>query len=476
MTGLKDDQLRHYNACGLGLTGGVPVSITPTTLGTSTSTVATPTTTTSTTATSLDLQQHLSYIDGWILAYIVCCRHKRRSPQCIQYSLEQEEVLVLAEEVLTRVYRPTTSICFCVTRPKLREVFAANFRDRIVQHWLCLRLEPLFEQRFQSQHNVSFNCRKGLGVLAAVKQVYTNIYEVSNEYTTSAWIGKFDLNAFFMSIDCKILLQSLLDFIEDNYHGNDKELVKWLTEIIITHEPEKNCKKRGNLTLWQDLNPKKSLFNTPTMIGMPIGNLTSQLFANFYMSFFDEFMNELMEECGGKYVRFVDDFVIVCPTKEDILKIHKLSETFLQQKLHVTLHKDKVYIQHYTKGVSFIGHVIKPHRIYLSNTTVNHFEEALKKLNQYCKCISKYEYLTNEQELILDKYLRSINSFLGFLVHTNSYKIRKRLFEKYSNIWSLCYINKELTIVKVKKSKYAYNEIYRNSPSEFYSKILEQTF
>lgn len=475
MTG-QSDQLLHNDARTLGLTGGVVVSITPTTLGTSTSTMATPTTTTSTTATSLGLLQHLSYIDGWILAYHVCCKHKRKSPQCIQYTLDSEELLVLAEEVRKRTYKPTTSICFCVTRPKLREVFAANFRDRIVQHWLCLRLEPLFEDRFQSQHNVSFNCRKGFGVLAAVKQVYVNMYEVSNGFTTSAWIGKFDLKAFFMSIDCNILLQLLLDFIDEKYQGKDKDLVKWLTEVIVRHEPEKNCKKRGDVSLWDNLDPKKSLFNTPEMIGMPIGNLTSQLFANFYMSFFDEFMNELMEECGGKYVRFVDDFVIICPNKEDILRIHKLSETFLQQKLHVTLHKDKVYIQHYTKGVNFIGHVIRPHRIYLSNTTVNHFDESLRKLNQYCKYISKHEYISDEQAIKLDKYLCSINSFLGFLVHTSSYKIRKRLFEKYSDIWNICYTNKKLTIVKVKKSKYAYNEIYRDRTSEFYSEILEQTF
>lgn len=82
-----------------------------------------------------------------------------------------EDLLDLAREVYERTYRPTTSTCFIVTRPKLREVFAANFRDRIVQHWLCLRLEPLFEARFVEHGNVSFNCRKGFGTFACIDQL-----------------------------------------------------------------------------------------------------------------------------------------------------------------------------------------------------------------------------------------------------------------------------------------------------------------
>jgi hypothetical protein len=147
-----------------------------------------------------------------------------------------------------------------------------------------------------------------------------------------------------MTIDCNILLDLLLKFIDDNYKGADIDLVKWVTKIIVTHEPEKDCIKVGNIHLWESLEPAKSLFNTPSMIGMPIGNLTSQLFANFYMSFFDEYILKLINECGGKYVRFVDDFIIVCPYKKDVLRIHKLAEEFLKTNLHVTLHKDKVYI------------------------------------------------------------------------------------------------------------------------------------
>ena len=122
----------------------------------------------------------LEYAEGWFEAFDDCCRRKRMSTQCILYRLWWDmDLLNLARSVYDRTYNPTTSICFITTLPKLREVFAANFRDRIVQHWLCLRLEPLFEQRFESQNDVSYNCRKGFGVQACVERVAQNAIKVS---------------------------------------------------------------------------------------------------------------------------------------------------------------------------------------------------------------------------------------------------------------------------------------------------------
>ena len=115
-------------------------------------------------------------IQSWLIAFYDCCKRKKTSTQCTLYRLIFEEDLpLLATEVKERAYHPTVSICFCVTRPKLREVFAANFRDRIVQHWICLRLEPLFEERFQSQNNVSYNCRKNFGTQKAVQRLATQM-------------------------------------------------------------------------------------------------------------------------------------------------------------------------------------------------------------------------------------------------------------------------------------------------------------
>lgn len=127
----------------------------------------------------------------------------------------------LVGEVYDGTYKPSEAFCFVVTRPRIREIFAAAFRDRIVQHWITIRLEPLLERRFLSQGDVSFNCRKGFGTLRAVQTAKEHIERVSERYKKEAWVAKIDISGFFMSIDKEILLSKLLPFLRENYQGND---------------------------------------------------------------------------------------------------------------------------------------------------------------------------------------------------------------------------------------------------------------
>lgn len=395
------------------------------------------------------------YAAGWFDAFDDCCRHKRMSPQCIVYRLNWDmDLLELARSVYNKTYTPTTSTCFITTRPKLREVFAANFRDRIVQHWLCMRLEPLFEARHTEQGDVSYNCRKGFGVQACVNQLSKNIEDVSENYTKDAWIYKGDLKGFFMSIDCSILLDKLLQFIKDNwsfwgnpehsYFARDLDLVLWLTEIIIRHRPQDDCVRKGNLKLWNYLPKNKSLFYAAEMVGEPIGNLTSQLFANFYLSFFDEFAQNIANKLGAKFTRFVDDYTFVCKSKEDCKYLRVLCEYWLKENLNVTVHPDKTYIQHATKGVKMVGSVVKPGRIYLSNRTVGNFFNALTRLEWAC--------VLSDRAAILTEICRC-NSLLGFLRHHNSHAIRYAMFKRIKVFWRYCWIKGRFEIVKPKKKK-----------------------
>lgn len=390
------------------------------------------------------------YVEGWFDALDDCCAQKKTSSQCVMYRLIwHEDLLDLAREVYERTYRPTTSTCFIVTRPKLREVFAANFRDRIVQHWLCLRLEPLFEARFVEHGNVSFNCRKGFGTFACIDQLTKNTIEVSDNYSHEAWYAQFDIKGFFMSIDCERLLEHLLPFIKEkwNYwkgtiYEQDLDLVLWLTEIIIRHRPQDDCIRQGNLKLWRILPKNKSLFYNEWMKGEPIGNLTSQLFANFYMSFFDEWAIKAAEERGAKYVRFVDDFSFVCKTKEDAIYFKRASRNQLRYILNIQMHPNKIYIQEVKKGIKMVGGVIKPGRAYLSNRTVGNFINAVSYLEEACKNCDKEAIYAN---------VRSINSYLGFLIHYQSYGIRRKAFSELHYFWKACYIQGKFQVVKIKK-------------------------
>ena len=379
---------------------------------------------------------------GWLLAYIDCCTKKKSSIQCSLYrSVCFEDLFELACEVMNRTYVPSTSQCFVVTRPKLREIFAANFRDRIVQHWIINRIEPLLEQRFVSQGNVSFNCRKGFGTLSAVNALKKDFEEVSAGYTKETYVGKFDMSSFFMSIDTEVLLSLLIPFIRKYYKGSDIEDLIWVTEVTIRSCPQDNCERRGRKWLWNELSPNKSLFNNPKGIGMPIGNITSQLLANFYLSFFDEYMIRLCSKYKVRYRRFVDDFVIVCNSKSAIKVMRHQADWYLKEKLHINLHPDKVYIQEIKKGVKFVGSVIKPGRIYLSNRTVGGLYKTIIRLESLCNKIvyksSKNYDITNEL-FDLRHYVCSINSYMGFLIHCSSFRIRLKIFGSLKTFHKVC--------------------------------------
>ena len=399
------------------------------------------------------------YVEGWFDALDDCCKHKKMSSQCVMYRLSWHlDILNLAYEVQSRTYHPTTSICFVVTRPKLREVFAANFRDRIVQHWLCLRLEPLFEQRFVEQGNVSFNCRTGFGTLACVNKIARDTNVISEGYTKEAWYGQFDVQGFFMSIDCEVLLKYLLPFIKEKWsywdrtpYEKDLDLVLWLTEVIIRHRPQDDCIRKGNLRLWKYLPKNKSLFHTKPMRGEPIGNLTSQLFANFYMSIFDAWAIKEAKKRGATYTRFVDDFVFVCRTKEDAMYFRQQSREKLRLLLRIRMHPDKVYIQEVKKGIKVVGSVIKPSRSYLANRTVFGFLQAIKELEAACTINHKGE-ITIEEGMAIERKVKSINSYMGFLIHHKSYAIRVQAFSQMKNFWKYCYVKGNYKVVKLKKN------------------------
>ena len=350
---------------------------------------------------------------GWIDAFDDCCAKKKSSPQCNAYRIDYEfDLWMLIASVYQRNYAPSISTCFMVTHPKLREIFAAHFRDRIVQHWIIIRLEPLFEKRFIAQGNVS-------------------------------------LKSFFMSIDLTILWKLLKTFIIKEYKGDDIDTLLYLTEIVVFHRPQENCYRNGDIALWDDLPPHKSLFNLMELIGMAIGNLTSQQFANFYMSFFDEFMIWLYARYGCKYERFVDDFAVV-GNKDIILNvIRPLVDKFLAKKLHVTLHHDKFYIQPVRHGVKYVGTVIMPGRKYISNRTVGGMIDKLRMTSHVCASILRGNRNSRNLEL-LRHCIAALNSYLGFMVHVNGHNLRRRILNSASqDFWKVCYVQGDYTVIKV---------------------------
>ena len=217
-----------------------------------------------------------------------------------------------------------------------------------------------------------------------------------------------------------------VSFVRKYYKGDDLDLLVYLMTVTIRHRPQTNCVRRGNEELWKQLHRHKSLFFAESFRGMPIGNITSQLLANFYMSFFDEYMVSLCRATGARYERFVDDFTLVCRRKQDVLMLRDKAEVFLNEKLNLRMHHDKQYIQDVTKGVYFVGAVIKMNRVYLSNRTIGGLINVLRELQKFLTHIDPFSV---DVAYELEHYLASVNSYFGFMAGKNEYSVKRRVIK-----------------------------------------------
>lgn len=371
--------------------------------------------------------------DDLLQAYYACRKNKRRTASAITFEMDYEAKLIaLRDRINTRVYTPGKSICFVVTRPRYREVFAASFEDRIIHHYIANRLEPLFEKIFSPR---TFNCRKGKGQLYGIKMLSDDMRKCSQDYTRDCWVLKLDLKGFFMSID-KTMLANMIDtFIVGYYKGDDITDLRYCCNVVIKHEPQNNCERHSPLHLWDYLDKNKSLFTNGAGKGVAIGNLFAQLFANFLLNVLDWYLEQIGIELHGRYV---DDFYGISTDKELLLSaIPKIRAKLAEYGLR--LNEKKFYIQHYSKGVAFTGSIVKPGRIYAQNRVLANFVAAVRRLN----AAKDMRQITHA--------VSSINSYLGILRHCNEYHNRRKILgmidkEKFEFV----YIKKDYKVVALK--------------------------
>jgi hypothetical protein len=233
-----------------------------------------------------------------------------------------------------------------------REIFAADFRDRVVHHFIYNYIAPLFERLFI---NDAYSCRIGKGVHYGVNRVEYFFRSCSRNYTRDAWVLKLDILGYFMSIRKSLLYRQIDETVHEVERWADfnLELALRLIHQTIFNDPRKNCIIKGRRTDWNGLPASKSLFNARPDCGLPIGNLTSQLFANIYLNEFDHFVKR--DLAIRYYGRYVDDFVLVHHDKEYLLSLIPRIRHYLAENLFLTLHPNKVYLQHLSKGVRYLG-------------------------------------------------------------------------------------------------------------------------
>lgn len=206
---------------------------------------------------------------------------------------------------------------------------------------------------------------------------------VSENYTQEAWILKLDISGFFMHIDHTILLHVLENILDTRYPRRDEILLLFsLCEKIVRNDPTKNCIIKGMRSNWENIPHEKSLFHASSGVGLPIGNLSSQVFANLYMHIFDQFVKEELKV--HYYGRYVDDMIFMSPSREHLESLIPEISRFLSEKLHLSLHPQKIEFRRVSDGIDFIGGYIKPYRTYVRNRTKGNFHETLEEIQKHC--------------------------------------------------------------------------------------------
>lgn len=310
-------------------------------------------------------------------------RHgKKNKPdvQLFEFNLE-DNLFQLRQELKSKIYQHSHYTPFYIQDPKLRRIHKASVRDRTLHHAVFRILYPIFDKEFIFD---SYSCRLNKGTHKAVNRLEKFCREPSKNHTENIFALKCDIRKFFDSVNQGILLKLIKKKVQD-------EKAVWLIEKII-----------------------KSFENADAK-GLPLGNVTSQLFANIYLNELDQFVKHNLKI--KHYLRYCDDFVILGENRDDLTNLIQPINNFLKDKLKLTLHPDKIIIREYHQGIDFLGYIVLPYHRVLRTKTKRRIFRKIRSKNQ--------EFLIGE--ISEESFNQRLQSYFGVLKHCKGYKIKKKI-------------------------------------------------
>ena len=290
-------------------------------------------------------------IEAVFNAYFDCRRSKRNSINQLRFEVDLEKNLVaLFNDLCNGDYQIGRSVAFVITHPKIREVWAADFRDRVVHHLIYNAVFDRYQRRFIRD---SYACMPGRGTHDGLRRVSVFARSITRNWTRPAYCLKADVANFFNSINHQILVD-----LADRH-----VLEEWLRKLIcqvVKHDPRANFSMRSPPALFEKVPRHKSFLHAPAGIGLPIGNLTSQFFANLYMNELDQYAKHVLK--ARYYGRYVDDLVLFHEDPDYLNAWYVQIENFISKNLAIHLHPYKRRLNLVDKGVDFIGFVHRTRR------------------------------------------------------------------------------------------------------------------
>jgi RNA-directed DNA polymerase len=299
-------------------------------------------------------------------------KRSRKDVQAFERDL-MASIISLHSDLNSFSYKHSKYTAFNISDPKPRRIHKALVRDRVLHHAVYRKLYPFFDRTFIAD---SFSCRIGKGTHKAMDRFNIFARKVSRNNTKTCWVLKGDIKKFFDSIDHRVLLEILAQ------HILDFEIMLLLQNIIESFS----------------VSPGK---------GLPLGNLTSQLFCNVYMNRFDQFVKHTLH--AQYYIRYADDFVILSENKDWIQSLIPKISQFLEDSMKLSLHPNKLFIKTFASGVDFLGWVHFPNHRVVRTTTKR---RMLRRIRQYPM---------NE----------TLQSYLGLLGHGDASKVARSAMNEY---------------------------------------------
>jgi retron-type reverse transcriptase len=315
--------------------------------------------------------QDIVSLDNLLSAWREFLKGKRNKKDVQEFSFHlMDNIISLHRDLVHHTYKHGGYQAFNISDPKPRNIHKASVRDRLLHHAIYRKIYPFFDKTFIAD---SFSCRIGKGTHSALNKFRSVVFKVTKNNTKTCWILKCDIKKFFASIDHDVLMAILRKYIADDD-------ILWLLEKVIDSFPS---------------NGKR--------IGLPLGNLTSQLFVNIYMNEFDQFLKHKLKV---KYcIRYADDFVIFSENREGLEEQIPVINNFLQKNLKLTLNPQKVFIKTLASGIDFLGWSHFPDHRVLRATTRRRMKEKIRVARQ----------------------IETFNSYLGLLGHGNTHRLKKEV-------------------------------------------------
>ena len=339
-------------------------------------------------------------------AYFDCRKNKRNSRSALLYEENFEErIFSLYDELINRSYTPRSSDFFIVLHPKPREIWAAQFEDRIIHHLFYNKFYSTFTNSFIHD---SYSCIPGKGTLNAAKRLDHFVRSSTKNYSVRSYYLQCDIKSFFTSINKDVLFFILSKKIKEDWWV-------WLTKTIVYNDPTKKFVYKSPKNKQKLIPPHKSLFNASESVGLPIGNLTSQFFSNIILNELDQYCKHTLK-CKH-YIRYADDIVILHNDPNMLNWYYEQMCNFVATNLLLNFNPAKKIVNKTETGINFLGYIIKHYRIYVRRKIIHNMFISAN--------------INNEDK---EKLRSSINSYFGLIRHANTFNQKIKFVKVNSNI------------------------------------------